>query len=157
MFFEPSDSLIHFSILSTTQHSVNYILNFNYDWLLMMVLMKEWLKNYAQVVRCNSKKNRRNFGKNEKWKVRELFCVWFTASDYVEVESAVCTIWHLIFLKRAYSALEIAKLIHGEDTGVRGLTFLHSVIAVLSSVLPEMRAREREVKIDGSLVSPCCG
>lgn len=45
----------------------------------------------------------------------------------------------------------------GEDTGVRGLTFFHSIIVALSAVLPEMRAREREGKIDSSLVSPCCG
>lgn len=76
--------------------------------------MKGWLKNDAQVVRCDRKKNRRNFGKNEKRTVRELFCVWFT--DSVEVESC-CTTRHLIFFERACPALEMAELIHREAVG----------------------------------------
>ena len=82
----------------------------------MMVLMKEWLKHNAQVVRWDRKKNRRNFGKNKKRKVRGLFCVLFTAPDYVEVDSCF-TIWHLIFFKSTYSALEMAELLLRKQWG----------------------------------------
>lgn len=70
---------------------------------------------------CSSGKMRqkekyKDFDKNEKRKKWELFCVWFTASGYMEFES--CShIQHLIFFKGAYSALETAELIHGQTVG----------------------------------------
>lgn len=68
------------------------------------------------MIRCDRKKNRRNFGKNEKRKVRGLFCLWFTGPDYVEVDSC-STIWHLIFFKSVCPALEMAELIHRKQWG----------------------------------------